>query len=429
MGDITYVGLDAHKKAINVAMLLAGERAPVEWKIANDEKSVARLVRAVRQRAGSGEIRFCYEAGPCGYALQRRIESADSVVCEVIAPALIPSKPGEHIKTDRRDARKLAELSRAGLLTAVQPPTTQDEAVRDLARCREDVRQDLTRCRHRLGKLLLRRALRPDDGGTAWSSRHRKWLRALRFEDAADQAVFDDYLLAVEQLEERLQRLDEHLAQVAEQPRHKVLVGRLRCFHGIDTLTAMTFVAELYAFGRFSSPRHLMAYLGLVPKEHSSSERVRRSGITKAGNSHVRRLLIETAWQYRHRPSIGQKLRKRREGQPAVAIAIADKAHQRLNRRYRRMTERGKPANKVVTAVARELVGFLWAALQNTPSVPEATAGSPLVKDAPCGGAASGSLRESLTEGSARRVNQARRGRGTAPERSPRGGSGSGRHA
>lgn len=437
MSSITYVGLDAHKKSINVAMLLPGRRQPVEWQVAHEAAAVRRMVRRV-EREGTGELRFCYEAGPCGYALQRRIErESKRAACAVVAPSLIPVKPGERIKTDRRDARKLAEMHRAELLTEVQPPTLEDEATRDLCRCREDAKEDLLRARHRLGKLLLRRGIVYAAGKKAWTSAHRAWLQTLRFDLPEDQAVFDDYLLAIEQVEERVKGLDEQVAKVADKPQYKEAVGRLRCFRGIDVITAMSLVAELHRFSRFASPRGLMAYLGLVPSEHSSSDKTHRGGITKTGNRHVRRLLVETTWHYRHRPGVGKALRERRAGQPTHVIAIADKAQQRIHRRYQRLTERGKPPNKAVIAAARELVGFIWAALRDvptnhatsndrSPSKPEATASSHSVKDATCGRAASGSLRESLTERSARRGVASRRGRGTAEECSPRGGSGSG---
>jgi transposase len=259
------------------------------------------------------------------------------VICEVIAPALIPRKPGERIKTDRRDARKLAELLRAGLLTEVQAPTPEQEAGRDLCRAREDAKEDLLRCRHRLGKLLLRRGLVYSGGKQAWTHAHRKWLRSVKFDHATDQAVLSDYLLAIEQVEQRVQTLEQQLTAAAESEPLREPVGWLRCFRGIDTVTAVTLVAELHGIERFSSPRQLMAYIGLVPSEHSSSERTRRGGITKAGNSHARRVLI-----YRHPPRVSAGLTERRAGQPAAVIAIADKTQHRLYRR-RRPTRRESP--------------------------------------------------------------------------------------
>jgi transposase len=316
------------------------------------------------EREAPGPIRIFYEAGPCGYALQRQVTTS-RVSCDVVAPALIPRKPGERVKTNRRDARKLAELGRAGLLTAVQPPTPEDEAVRDLARARDDAREDLQRCRHRLGKLLLRRGLH--FAGKNWTRAHRRWIDTLTWTHPAERAVVEDYLLAIDQLEARLAALDERLTETAQADPYRQPVGWLRCFRGIDTLTAMLILAELHDFRRFSSAPALMAYLGLVPGEDSSGEKHRRGRITRTGNTLVRRLLVETAWHYHHRPSVGITLMRRRKGQPGRVIAIADKAQQRLCRRFRKLAAEHKPAPKIVVAIARELAGFLWAALQPAP--------------------------------------------------------------
>jgi transposase len=352
--------VDAHKKDLFIAMLVGPSPTPVTWTVPNDPKAVKRLVRKL-ERDAPGLVRMCYEAGPCGYALQRQV-ATPRVSCQVIAPALIPRKPGERIKTNRRDARKLAELFRAGLLTEVRPPTPEDEAVRDLARARDDAREDLQRCRHRLGKLLLRRGLH--FSGRNWTRAHRHWIDGLEWAQAAERAVVDDYRLAIDQTEARLQELDARLAEIAETAPYRELVGWLRCFRGIDTLTAMLILAELHDVRRFASAPALMAYLGLVPGEHSSGETHRRGRITRTGNALVRRLLVETAWHYQHRPSVGRALTRRRKGQPARVIAIADRAQQRLCRRFRKLAAEHKPAPKIAVAIARELAGFLWAALQ-----------------------------------------------------------------
>jgi transposase len=259
----------------------------------------------------------------------------------------------------------LAELFRAGLLTEVRPPTPEDEAVRDLCRARDDAREDLQRSRHRLGKLLLRRGLHY--GGRNWTQGHRRWIGSLKWAQPAERVVVDDYLLAIDHLESRLIELDARLAEIAETEPYRERVGWLRCFRGIDTLTAILILAELHDFRRFQSPRALMAYVGLVPGEDSTGEKHRRGRITRTGNALVRRLLVETAWHYQHRPSIGVALTRRRKGQPGRVIAIADKAQQRLCRRFRRLMEQHKPAPKVAVAIARELAGFLWAALQPGP--------------------------------------------------------------
>ncbi len=356
----TFVGIDAHKKDLFVAMLVGSGTAPVTWQLTNEPTAVRRLVRKL-EREAPGPVQVFYEAGPCGYALQRQMTTG-RVTCEVIAPSLMPRKPGERVKTNRRDARKLVELGRAGLLTVVQPPTPADEAVRDLARARDDAREDLQRCRHRLGKLLLRRGLHY--AGRNWTRTHRRWMDGLTWTHAAERAVVEDYLLAIDHTEARLVELDARLAELAAQEPYREPVGWLRCFRGIDTLTAMVILAELHDFQRFGSARALMAFLGLVPSEDSSGEKHRRGRITKMGNALVRRILVEASWHYQHRPGVGGALAARRAGQPARVIAIADKAQQRLCRRFRRLTAEHKPAPKVAVAVARELTGFLWAALQ-----------------------------------------------------------------
>jgi transposase len=360
----TYVGIDAHKKDLFVAMLIGNTPTAVTWQLANELNAVRRLVRKL-EREAPGPVRVFYEAGPCGYALQRRL-TTPRVSCDVVAPALIPRKPGERVKTNRRDARKLVELGRANLLTAVRPPTPDEEAVRDLCRARDDAREDLQRCRHRLGKLLLRRGLHYP--GRNWTRGHRQWIASLEWTHAAERAVVDDYLLAIDHTAARLRELDARLAEIAEREPYRTPVGWLRCFRGIETLSAMLILAELHDFRRFASPRALMAYLGLVPGEDSSGEKHRRGRITRTGNALVRRVLVETAWHYQHRPSVGVALTRRRKGQPGRVIALADKAQQRLCRRFRKLAAEHKPAPKIAVAIARELAGFLWAALQPEPA-------------------------------------------------------------
>jgi transposase len=367
----TYVGIDAHKKDLFVAMLAGHQATPVTWTVPNEPSAIRRMIRKL-EREAPGPVRACYEAGPCGYALQRRL-TTPRVSCQVIAPALIPRKPGERVKTNPRDARKLVELLRADLLTEVRPPTPAEEAVRDLCRARDDAREDLQRCRHRLGKLLLRRGLHYQ--GRNWTRGHRQWIDSLTWDHAAERTVVDDYLLAIDHTEARLVELDARLSEIAETDPYREPVAWLRCFRGIDTLTAILILAELHDFRRFQSPRALMAYLGLVPGENSSGEKHRRGRITRTGNALVRRVLVETAWHYQHRPGVGVALTRRRKGQPSRVIAIADKAQQRLCRRFRRLAEQHKPAPKIAVAIARELVGFLWAVLQPVPAPRGVTTG------------------------------------------------------
>lgn len=358
-----FVGMDVHKREIVVAVVSAVMEWSEEFVVANTGAGIARLARKLKREWGDG-VRCCYEAGPCGYVVQRRLQ-AHGVSCVVVAPSLVPVKPGERIKTDRRDARKLAGALRAGTLTEVHPPTPEVEAVRDLCRCREDLREDLLRARHRLSMMLVRRGLVYGQG-RAWTKAHRRWLQTITLEHEAERVVFEDYLLAVEQLEARMAAIGRELEGAAQREPFVEPVGWLRCVRGIDTLTALTIVAELHGFERFTSARELMAFVGLTPSEHSSGARRRRGGITKTGNRHVRRLLIEAAWHSRHRPGVGVVLARRRKNQPRWVIAIADHAQVRLHRRMMRLVlDRGKHANTAVAAVARELTGFIWAILSH----------------------------------------------------------------
>lgn len=363
MGDAstTYVGMDVHKATVTVARLAPGAGVPEVWEVVHEPRAVRRLARKLLREA-PGAVSSCYEAGACGYALQRLLRR-EGVSCEVVAPSLVPRKPGERIKTDRRDAGKLAEHWRNGSLTVVEPPSPAQEAVRDLVRCREAIKQDQLRCRHRLVKMLLRRGLVYREG-RAWTVRHRAWLSSLRWQEPSDEIAFTEYWMAVDLLTERLRVLDEKLVEVASSEPYRERVGRLRCFRGIDTISALAVISELHGIERFGSPRQLMAFLGLVPGERSSGETERRGRITKTGNSRARRVLVEAAWHYRHRPLVGTALRHRRKGQPAEVIALADRANRHLSARYQKLAvTRGKPSPKVVTAIARELAGFLWAAL------------------------------------------------------------------
>jgi len=361
--NITWVGMDAHKKSIHVALKKSGRKKLVVWITPNTTKAVRQLARKMVKFADGTEVRCCYEAGPCGFVLQRQLHAAAPLVCEVIAPSLIPKRPGDRVKTDRRDAAQLVRLHAAGLLTEVIAPTEAEEAVRDLCRCRDDVRQDRVRARHRLSKFAARHGFVYTR--TPWTQGHHRWLRALQWDDRQAQVVFDHYLCVLEHLNERMRHIVSELERVSEEVPYREAVGVLRAFHGIDTITAMTLLSELHGFARFESPRALMSYLGLTPSEYSSGGKEKRGAITKAGNAHVRRVLVESAQHYRRRPGGGVGIRKRREGQPAEVVAIAEHAEQRLHRRYRRLTERGKPPNKAIVAVARELVGFIWSALQS----------------------------------------------------------------
>lgn len=360
---ITFVGLDAHSKNINVAVILPGSvEFDEEWQIANNAGSLRRLVKKLKKMA-PGEVCAAYEAGCCGYALKRMLEKL-GISCEVVAPSLIPVKPGDRIKTDKRDARNLAKLFKAGMLTFVHPPTEAEEALRDLMRAREDTKKDQMAARHRLTKMVLRHGYQFTGTKKNWTKKHRAWLKQLRFDEVYAQQAFDNYMLAIEQIEERLKALDAYVEAASTDEAYAEQVGWLCCLRGVNTLTAMTILAELHDFSRFPSAPELMSYLGLTPSEYSSGGRAKRGGITKAGNSHARRILVEAAWHYRHRPAVSIELGKRREGQPAAVLAIADRAQHRLYQRYHHLKEDTlKPHNVVCVAIARELAGFVWAIL------------------------------------------------------------------
>ena len=360
-----YVGLDVDAKFIFVAMQKPDGSKPVEWRIAHETRAIKKLAKRLLKASDGCGLHVCYEAGPTGYALQRMLQEA-GVLCDVIAPSLIPKKPGERVKTDRRDAIKLVEYLKTGHLTVVHPPTEADESVRDLVRAREAGVEDRTRCRHRVGKFLLRQGVRWTIGRRAWTQVHRTWLHGLSFEQPESQLVFDSYMPALAQTEDRVEDLEAALESVAATDPYREPVGWLCCFRGIKTVTAMTIITELHGFERFHSPTQLMSYLGLTPSESTTGGRQHQGSITKAGNAHVRRVLVESAWHYRHKPITGRALRKRREGQPGWAVAIADKAQRRLCKRFAHLAGRGKELNKVTVAVGRELVGFIWVMLSHS---------------------------------------------------------------
>ena len=360
MQSTPLIAFDQHAASTVAAVLLPGHRTPALHTLTSDSPTILRFVKRLQRTVGP--MSCCYEAGPCGFELQRAL-TTEGIHCEVIAPALIPRRPGDRIKTDRRDAAQLAVLYRAGALTAIHVPTDQEEAVCDLLRCREDIRTDLLRARHRLSKFLLRHGRRFTATKSAWSLRHHAWLRAQTWPLAALTQTHEAYLRAVDEAVARLHAVEAQLqALVTLEPLH-TQVQRLRCFRGMDDLTALTIAAELGDPHRFPSARGLMAYVGLIPSEHSSGTKRARGAITKTGNAHIRRVLVEAAWHYRHHPFIGKQLRRRQLGASESAKQHAWRAQHRLYRRYQRLAARGKPKQHVVTAIARELTGFVWATL------------------------------------------------------------------
>jgi transposase len=355
----TIIAFDQHAASVVAAVLLPGQRTPAVHPLGADLPTLGRFVDRI---AANTSVRCCYEAGPCGFELQRFL-TARQIPCDVIAPSLIPRRPGDRVKTDRRDAGQLAVLYRAGALTAIHIPTDQEEAARDLLRCREDIRADLLRARHRLSHFLLRHGRRFTATKRAWTKRHAEWLQAQRWPLPALEQTHRAYVRAVEEAVARLQAVDHELRDLLTIEPLKSRVERLRCFRGIDDLTALTIAAELGDARRFPNAPSLMAFTGLIPSEHSSGPKQARGPITKTGNAHLRRVLVEAAWQYRHHAFLGPSLRQRQRGAPAGVIDHAWRAQHRLHRRYRRLAARGKSKHLVVTAIARELTGFLWAAL------------------------------------------------------------------
>ena len=359
MQSTPLIAFDQHAATTVAAVLLPGQRTAAVHSLTSDTPTILRFVKRIQRQ---GAVRCCYEAGPCGFELQRAL-TTQGIACDVIAPALIPRRPGDRIKTDRRDAEQLAVLYRAGALTTIHIPTEHEEAARDLLRCREDIRADLLRARHRLSKFLLRHGRRFTATKKAWSKRHDAWLRAQTWPLAALDQTHRAYLRAVDEGIQRLRDVDQDLRALLDLEPLRTRVERLRCFRGIDDLTALTIAAEFGDARRFASAPRAMAFVGLVPTEHSSGAQRAQGGITKTGNAHLRRVLVESAWQYRHHPFVGDTLRARQRGAPAAIIAQAWTAQQRLHRRYARFAARGKPKQHIVTAIARELTGFVWAAL------------------------------------------------------------------
>jgi transposase len=351
------VGLDVHASSVRLAAVRADELLE-ERTLPYDEEQVERLLR--RWPA----VRCCYEAGPTGFGLYRHLVEC-GIDCALVAPGLVPRRPGDRVKTDPRDARKLARLFAGGLLEPIHVPSPELEAARDLVRAREDSRLDRMRDRHRLSKFCLRHGRRLP--GLSWSVVRREWLGEQRFEFVAEQLTFDAYVHAVDLVDRRIEQLERAIRETAEQGRWRELVARLHCLRGIDTLTALALVAEIGDFARFRSAEELMAFVGLVPSERSSGEHRRQGSITKVGNSHVRRLLIESAWHARRRPKVGYELARRQRGQDAAVIEHAWRCRQRLSRRWQRMAGRGELHQKIVVACARELAGFVWAIATDQP--------------------------------------------------------------
>jgi transposase len=359
---ITHVGLDVHAERIVIASLQGQSKVPLVSDIPNDAKVIRRTFQRLAKE--TYDLRCCYEAGPCGFELHRQLTKM-GIACEVIAPGLIPVRAGDRVKTDRRDATKLARLFRAGELTNITVPSADQEAVRDLVRLRDNIRKDLTSARSRLQHFLLRHG-RVFRSGRGWTQRYWVWLRAQQFDRECERLTFEHYVHEVEHQQARRADVDAEIERVARTDPYAAPVAKLVCLRGFSTLGAMALLAEIGDFRRFQNPRELMSFVGLVPREYSSGASVRRGGITKTGNSLVRRILIEAAWHYRHRPLFGPHATRLLQGQPPELIEYVRKAQTRLFRRYTRLVSRGKKSQVAATAVARELCGFTWGLMTAT---------------------------------------------------------------
>jgi transposase len=360
MKNLRFVGLDVHAETIAVAVAEGRGEVRSVGVIPNRAESVSRLIRKLGERQ---QLRVCYEAGPTGYALYWELTQL-GVKCEVVAPTLVPVRSGDRVKTDRRDAERLARCYRAGDLTPVWVPDAAHEALRDLVRAREAAKADQLRARHRLSKFLLRHGRRPAQGVKAWTVKYWGWVKSqVRFEQPAQTATFIDYVHEVEHGIARVQRLERAIDEAVGTvpPTMRAVIQALQALRGVAQVSAVTLVAELGQISRFSRARQLMGYSGAVPREDSSGAHIRRGPITKTGNAHLRRVVVEAAWNYRHRPHIGTTLAARQRGQSEAVTEIAWKAQCRLFYRYRKLIASGKTRQQAVTAMARELLGFIWA--------------------------------------------------------------------
>ena len=355
-----YIGLDVHKETIAVAVARAGREPPVSrGEIANRPKALAKLAERLNEEFGGEVLLFCYEAGPCGYVLYRQLLALGQD-CQVVAPSLIPRKPGERIKTDRRDACKLAGALRSGDLTAVWVPDEEQEALRDLTRARDDLKAQERKARQQLNAYVLRHGHAWPSNKTRWTERHYAWLGSRKFSHDWQYVVLQEYLDAVQAASQRVADIGAQMQRVLPQWSLAPVVDSLVALRGIDKLAAMVLLAELGDISRFDSPRQLMAYLGLVPSEHSSGARRRQGAITKTGNRHARRMLVESAWSYRFPARQTAHLKRKARHASQEAKAIAWWAQKRLCGRYRTLMQAGKNTKQTTVAIARELVGFIW---------------------------------------------------------------------
>lgn len=357
--SLVYVGMDVHKESVNIVAYKGDEKRPfIVVKKKNREFELRKYFTKLQHK---GSLRCCYEAGPSGFSTYRILEDM-GIACLVAAPGLIPKKPSERIKTDRRDADMLARNLRAGQLTGVHVPTREDETVREYLHVRDDFKKEQRRYKQKIISLTARHGLHYREGGY-WTGKHRQWLNRLPSLSPLQRETLEEYLRHLDYLSENIKRIDGRIEEIATEQRYREKVGQLMTLKGIGTFTALSLISEVSDFRRFASPTEFMSYLGLVPSEHSSGEKRRMGGITKAGNVRLRRLLVEVAWHYRSYTPSKRLLERRRAVEPHIS-EYADKAGKRLSRRFQHLLFTGKPSPKVVTAVARELCGFVWGVMR-----------------------------------------------------------------
>jgi transposase len=359
MKIIHWIGIDDHADKWTIAQFTGHEEKPAnEFELVPNDAGYRKLIKFVKELGG--EARIVYEAGPCGYELYRRLTKA-GLQCQVAAPSLTPRKPGERVKTNRRDAVKLARYLRSNMLTLIVVPDAQRESLRDLIRARHAVQKDLVSIRHQITKLLLRYGHRYREGKTAWTERFWTWVGKIKLEGEHGQFVLDEMIRTHRQRLERRSRYDEAIEAAASKPEYARYVAALSVLRGIDRLSAMTILSELGDLRRFPIAPQVMGAVGLVPSEASTGDKSTRLSITKTGNAHVRHIVVEAAWQYQRRVTNGPVIRRRRKDQPQALVDIAEKCDLRLNRKFHRMTSRGKRSTVAAVAVGRELIGFIWA--------------------------------------------------------------------
>lgn len=357
MGKVNYIGLDVHKKNIVMGESREIGESSITGEYPNTDSGIKKFLQKLNKLSEGYEIKICYEAGPCGYALKRILESK-GFNCDIAAPSLIPVVSGNKIKTDKRDAMKLARLFRAGELSFIEVPDEEKESVRDLVRCRDDIMTDLKKVKQRLNHFLIRHGYLYQ--GSNWTKRHFKWIQELEISNQNLQNVLSHYANEIEFLQIQVDDIDRDIQKIAETEAYREKVKALCAYRGIGTLTAMIIISEVIDFSRFTNPRELMAYLGMVPSEYSSGQTVRRGSITKCGNKRVRHALIEAAHHYRHRAVITAKMKNDLENTKSEFRIAPIKALKRLHKKYYHMILKGKKKQTTVVAVARELIGFIW---------------------------------------------------------------------